>query len=332
MRIIDITTASNILLKSGIIAFPTETVYGLGAMANNQIAISKVFKAKNRPKDNPLICHFNSVEQIKSFGIALNRVEQILFDQLSPGPLCLLLDLPNNSPLSVATGNRSKIACRIPNHTAALDLITKVKYPIAAPSANTSTRPSCTTANMVLADLGNKIDGVIDGEIPKIGIESTIIEVGNVSIKILRPGSIGKSEILNILSKYSIQIKIQGENTTPNKQTVVPGSKYPHYSPKTTIIQTTSIKKIIMSPGIAVIASKEKLSEYEAQLKPNKDIYFYSLGSKKELTKVSQFLYKNLSELDSIGFHKAYLLIENWGETSLGLAIANRLSKVGKNN
>lgn len=216
-RIVDLETAATLLLNGEIVAFPTETVYGLGALANNSKAINQVFEIKNRPKDNPLICHFYDIDQIKKFA-KINKLSQILLHNFSPGPISLLLPLIDQKLLPATCGN-PKIVCRIPKHALTLRLLQKIKIPLVGPSANTSGFFSPTTAVMVLSDLGNKISGVLDGGNCQIGLESTILEVIGHKIKILRNGVIGKIEIEKYLqkigAKYEFEIQNENQNNSP---------------------------------------------------------------------------------------------------------------------
>lgn len=198
-KILDLKTAAKMLENGEIVAFPTEMVYGLGALASNSKAINQVFEIKNRPKDNPLICHFYSIDQIKKFA-KVNQLSQILLQHFSPGPISLLLPLVDQTLLPATCGN-PKIVCRIPNHLLTLELLTKIKIPLVGPSSNTSGFFSPTNAQMVLADIGSKISGVLDGGNCQIGLESTILEVTGHKIEILRNGIIGKIEIEKYLQK-----------------------------------------------------------------------------------------------------------------------------------
>ena len=218
-RIVDLETAATLLLNGEIVSFPTETVYGLGALANNSKAINQVFEIKNRPKDNPLICHFYDIDQIKKFA-KINKLSQILLHNFSPGPISLLLPLIDQKLLPATCGN-PKIVCRIPKHTFTLKLLQKIKIPLVGPSANTSGFFSPTTAVMVLSDLGNKISGVLDGGNCQIGLESTILEVIGHKIKILRNGVIGKIEIEKYLQKIGAKYEFETQNENQNNSPII---------------------------------------------------------------------------------------------------------------
>lgn len=155
--------ALKILRSGGIVAVPTETVYGLACVAENKDAVAEIYAIKQRPADNPLICHFYSLEQLKQYVQPINDIEEVLIQHFCPGPLSFVLTLRKNSPLSFATGGRESVVARIPAHPLFLSLLTKMNKPLAAPSANTSGKYSATNAQMVLHDLGDKIQGVLDG-------------------------------------------------------------------------------------------------------------------------------------------------------------------------
>jgi L-threonylcarbamoyladenylate synthase len=330
MPIVNLETAVKIMRDSGVVAFPTETVYGLGALANNQKAIQKVFKVKNRPTDNPLICHFSSIDQILAHGIQFSDVELAIFKHFAPGPCSMLLDLPIGSPLKAATAGQTKIICRIPDHPLALELIYKLSTPIVGPSANTSGRPSCTSAQMVLDDLGDKIDGVLDGLAATIGLESSILKVVGNHVQILRPGKIGEREILAASEKYHLGLDINKSTTIKHVTITTPGAKYSHYSPKTPIIQISTISQISLKSDYTIIGSHESLINFNLSHDLEHNIKILDLGSKNSLESISHDLYYNLTMLDNLDTKLAYLIIENWGQSSIGLALANRLSKVGQ--
>jgi L-threonylcarbamoyladenylate synthase len=329
MPVVDLQTAVNILKNSGIVAFPTETVYGLGAVATNEIAIKKVFEVKNRPADNPLICHFYSVDQIREYDIEIPQIAQILFKEFSPGPVSILLNLPKNSPLKVATAGQTKIICRIPNHPLALELIKKLNMPIVGPSANISGRPSGTNTQMVIDQFGDKIDGVIDGGDCGIGLESSILDITDQDdIKILRPGAIGYSEIEPILEKYNLDINIINSETTKN---IIPGAKYPHYSPITPIFKISYLEEIVATKNFAILGCTETLKKFNLRDDLNKNIIVVDLGSKTSVKDISRDLYRNLQSVDELKVKLAYLFNEDFKDGSISQALSNRLNKVGQN-
>ncbi len=209
--------------KGGIVAFPTETVYGLGADALNATAVKKIYAAKGRPSDNPLICHISDRSQVEKFAYITPMAEKLI-DVFMPGPLTVVLK-KKNVP-DVVTGGLDTVGIRMPDHKCALALIDACKVPLCAPSANTSTKPSPTTARHVFDDLNGKIAYILDGGACGVGIESTIVDCVNGAI--LRHGGIPREEVERVVGKLG----------SPPKSDVplCPGMKYKHYSPNATVI------------------------------------------------------------------------------------------------
>lgn len=314
---ISIEEASKILYKGGVIAIPTETVYGLAADATNKKSIERIYEIKNRPADNPLICHFHSFDQAKPFLSIYPKYVESLVSQLTPGPVSFLLPLKTRSSLQAATRGSSHVIIRIPMHEMLLKLLKKITFPLAAPSANTSGRFSATTAEMVEADLGNKIDGVLDGGPSSIGLESTILDCRKSDeIKILRPGAIGKEDIEWCLRNENIKVidSLSIEQTTP-------GSKYKHYSPATQVFQIQSIKDIPLIKNVAVLGFSEDLKT----ISQDENIKFISLGSQNNLPEVAALLYRKMFELDALKVTNAYLIRKDFENSTIGKAISNRL-------
>jgi len=228
------------IVNSQPFVIPTETVYGLAAPADDPQAINMLYLIKNRPKDNPMICHFDSIQQIEDY-IDLDSTPSYWRDlakQLSPGPITYFLPIKPNSAISPALANMTKAGCRIPNHPLALEIIKSVGKPLAAPSANTSGRYSATNFDMVQADLEDSVDCFIDGGDSVIGIESTTIDcIHEHEIVIYRPGYIGKETIelaLQAIGRSDVAVRFY-EGLPPDD--VTPGMKYKHYQPVTDLIQ-----------------------------------------------------------------------------------------------
>ncbi len=219
----DIKEATHIIKKGGIVAFPTETVYGLGADAWNASAIAKVFKAKGRPSDNPLIVHVSSEEDIHDFAIDIPEKAHLLIEKFWPGPLTIVLK-KRNEVLDAVTAGLDTVALRMPDNEIALALIKKTG-PVVAPSANHSGKPSPTKAKHVLADFGDEIP-IMDGKATAIGLESTVIDLTDVFPAILRPGSISRKEIEDVLGVF-----VEESFFHHLKNPKSPGQKYSHYKP-----------------------------------------------------------------------------------------------------
>lgn len=315
------------LLKDGkVVAVPTETVYGLAADALNPSAIAKIFEIKNRPADNPLICHFNSVAQVQKFVTEIPVTTSTLMHHFSPGPISFMLDLPDDSLLKFATCGSAQVIARMPDHPVLLDIIKTLDRPVAAPSANTSGRLSPTSAEMVEEDLGEKIAGVVEGGISTIGIESTIVDARNErEIFILRPGAVGETEIQKIFPHAKIiSGRISGEQPTP-------GAKYRHYAPRTPVFIAESFEKLDADENIAVLMTEEQLHSLPDELKKkisSPKICLIILGSTNNLNELAKNFYRNLATLDHIDISKAFILKNDWDASSLGKALKDRVEKI----
>ncbi len=223
-----------ILKNGGIVAFPTETVYGLGSCFSNESAVKKVFLAKRRPTDNPLIVHISSLEQVPFLVQEISRDAQILMENFFPGPLTLLLPKSTIVP-EIVTAGQPTVAIRMPRHITALQIIEKTGIPLIAPSANISGRPSPTMAQHVHDDLAGKIDAIIDGGKCQVGIESTVLGWRNSVPTIFRPGIISREEIEDVL-----HTSVHNVHTDGNAMPLSPGMKYRHYAPSIPIIVSVS--------------------------------------------------------------------------------------------
>jgi L-threonylcarbamoyladenylate synthase len=315
------------LLKEGkVVAVPTETVYGLAADALNPEAIAKIFEIKNRPSDNPLICHFYGIEQIRKYVVTIPDATEKLIQHFSPGPISFMLDIPKDSLLKFATCGSNQMIARIPDHKIFLSIIQKLSTPVAAPSANTSGRVSPTSAIMVLNDLGEKVDGIVDGGTCNVGVESTIVDARNESeIKILRPGAIGEDEIKSILPSTKI---ISGNET---QRETTPGTKYKHYAPHTPVMLISDIELLNeKSNAVLLLTAEQKskipdlvLKKFEAR-----KIQLVELGSINNLNELAKNFYSNLAGIDLLEKECAYMLNINWGSSSLGKALENRIAKI----
>ena len=228
-----ISKAARILKQGGTVAFPTETVYGLGADALNPAAVRKIFKAKGRPSDNPLIVHIAQMDSLKDIATDIPPIAFELMDAFWPGPLTLVLKRKNAVP-DITTGGLDTVAVRMPDNPVALALINEAGTPLAAPSANTSGKPSPTTAGHVLSDLSGRIDAVIDGGTVKVGVESTVLDVTSDVPVILRPGGVSLEDI----SKHVGEVVVGYTDKDSEEGEIVrsPGMKYTHYSPSAKVV------------------------------------------------------------------------------------------------
>jgi L-threonylcarbamoyladenylate synthase len=305
-----------LLLKQGqVVAFPTETVYGLGALALNKEAVNGIFKAKNRPPDNPLIVHISHIGQINDIAFA-GEIVFLLAKHFWPGPLTLVLPKKENVPANVTAGLNT-VALRMPANNLALKLINEVGSPLAAPSANASGRPSPTYAHHVFADLNGKIPLILDGGAVNIGLESTVLNLSSPMPQILRPGRITPEDLYPLLGEVKTVI---GDACRPPS----PGMKYTHYSPEA---------KVILSPAENLNFCLEKYGKHStlticweesAALLP-KDAARLIIGKKGDCEAYARNLFAFLRRGDELGAE--YIIAEESDEKGLGAAIMNRLRK-----
>ena len=321
-----IKECASILRKGGIVAFPTETVYGLGADGLNPNAIKKIFKAKNRPSDNPLIFHISNKDDIKKFTKNIPPNAEKLIENFWPGPLTLILKKSSIIP-KIATGGLNTIAIRMPSHKIALSLINSLGSPIVAPSANLFGKPSPTLAKHVLNDLNGKINAIIDGGNSVIGIESTIIDLTTNTPTILRPGKISYLELKKILKKVKYHPSLLGKKSKITK-VKSPGMKYKHYSPNAKIILIKGdlknsqkitrelIKKFQLEKKLVGIINNKNI-------KNSNFIKSKFIGTTKNL--IASNLYKSFREFDEQKVD--VIIIREVDDSNLGFAIMNRLKK-----
>lgn len=318
--------AATILKQGGLVAFPTETVYGLGANALNGDIVSKIFIAKGRPGDNPLIVHIHSMEQLKLLVENIPEEGKLLAKFFWPGPLTMIFKAKESIPAKVR-GGLDTVGIRMPSDPVALGFLRLADIPVAAPSANISGRPSPTQGQHVIEDLGGKIDGIIISSNSKIGIESTVIDLTVKPALILRPGSISLEEI----EKY-IPVKYETSSLTEKPRS--PGTKYRHYAPKgdLCIIKGNKTEKIQkfqkvitenMGEKIGILVSEELRFSLE-KLNEEKNVVRI-LGSVKNPRNITANLYKNLREFDSEDVKKIYM--EDIPEDISGKAYQNRIVK-----
>ena len=310
-------------IKSGdIVAFPTETVYGLGANALEDHAVAKIFEAKGRPSDNPLIVHIAKREQVEQLVTMIPPMAHQLMDAFWPGPLTLVLPSKGKVSTLVSAG-LSTIAIRMPDHPVALALIENAEVPIAAPSANRSGKPSPTQAIHVVHDLVGKIHGVLDGGPTGVGLESTVVDCTTDSPIILRPGGITKQQIENVVGKVIFDPALKDEREAPRS----PGVKYTHYAPNAPLILVEEFERInqliqeekFEGRRVGVLTTAENIKSYE-----HADIVL-SCGERNNLKTVAQNLYDVLRKFDE---HKVDIIYsETFPSEGVGQAIMNRLKK-----
>ncbi|RLQ86792.1 L-threonylcarbamoyladenylate synthase [Planomicrobium sp. Y74] len=262
------TQAVDIIRGGGIVAFPTETVYGLGADATNAEAVEKIFEAKGRPADNPLIVHVDSKEA------AINYVDDVsdkalkLMDAFWPGALTLIMKSKPRIFAQNVTADLETVGIRVPNHPVALNLLKRVQLPIAAPSANTSGKPSPTLAEHVYHDMEQKIPLILDGGPTKIGIESTVLDMTSEPPVILRPGNVTKEQIENVIGTIRFSAELHGN--APKS----PGMKYTHYAPEAPVYLIEDDSKLIRKAIEHVQGKGKKVAVLSSTEYPEADFHF----------------------------------------------------------
>lgn len=316
------------LLKAGaLVAFPTETVYGLGANALDEKAAAKIYAAKGRPSDNPLIVHIADMESLDLITKEIPKAAVKLAEKFWPGPLTMVFQKSDAVPYGT-TGGLDTVAVRMPSHPIALEMIRCGGGYIAAPSANTSGRPSPTLAEHVAEDMDGIIPMILDGGAVGIGIESTIVDLTEEIPTILRPGFITKEMLEEVVGEVQIDKGLSADSKTPPK---APGMKYRHYAPKADLIiiegnAEAVVEKINVlteeneSKGICtgVIGTEESVQNYRKGL-------VKSIGTRADELTISSHLYGILREFDESDVKIIYS--ESFAEGAMGSAIMNRLLK-----
>lgn len=315
--------AKTILLSWNILAFPTETVYWLWANALDEGAISKIFKLKNRPQDNPIISHVARKEQISEYAFITNDIEQTIIDKLMPWPITILLPPKDMIPSSITAGH-PLMSIRIPSHPVALKLLSICNFPIAAPSANISTKPSPTSAQMVYDNFWENIPMIIDWWDCLVGIESTVVRVEGNKIIITRPGFITKED-LETLFDYKIEVIYWQKPSA-----VTPWNKYKHYSPDANVSIFTSIDDLLInlesnqSNKIWVIATKEFLEKNNNQIIQSK-VSVFELWTESDLLTCAHNLFSIYHRCDKDEIK--YIFIQSLPEYGIWYALMNRIKK-----
>lgn len=318
--------ASKFIKNGGLVAFPTETVYGLGGDGLNSQVASKIYQAKGRPSDNPLILHINEQKMLERLVSNVTPMAKKIMTAFCPGPITIILPKSDIVPNTV-TGGLDTIAVRMPDNDIARELIRLADTPIATPSANISGRPSPTTAEAVYRDLQGRIDMILDGGACEFGVESTIVDCTGKIPVILRPGAITKEMLEEIFPVVEIDKAIVGENVVPK----APGMKYKHYAPKVDMLlvegtreqMVTAINKLIKDYELKNQRVGLLVSD-EVAMKLNHDCTF-KYGSQNDLAKIASEIYEGLRYFDDKFID--IIIAEGTTDKGLGLAIMNRLHK-----
>lgn len=321
--------AGNLIAEGELVAFPTETVYGLGGDALHPEAAKKIYAAKGRPSDNPLIVHIAEISDLERVAREVPVQARLLAEAFWPGPLTMVVWKKEEVPYAT-TGGLETVAVRMPNHPVALELIRKSGKLIAAPSANTSGRPSPTEASHVAEDLSGRVAMILDGGPVGIGIESTIIDLTEKTPMVLRPGYITPEMLSEVLGEEVVIDPgiIAADDTTKPK---APGMKYKHYAPKADMLIVEGAENAVIAEinrrtyqakeagrKVAVVATEETKDRYEADV-------VLCMGKRDDEDSIARHMYKILRECDELEVQEIYS--ESFQTPRIGQAIMNRLLK-----
>ena len=316
-------TAANLIRKGELVAIPTETVYGLGANGLDEAAVAKIFEAKGRPQDNPLILHICGAEQMELFCHHIPQKAYDLAEAFWPGPLTMVLPARDVVPRRT-TGGLNTVAVRCPDNAVTREIIRLSGVPIAAPSANISGKPSTTTAEHVLHDHDGKIAAVVDGGPCRVGVESTIVDLTEERPRLLRPGGITPEQLISVLGDLVVDKAVTAQ---VDKDAVVkaPGMKYRHYAPSEPVVIVSGSREKAAAyihrhfePGDRVLCFEEELPLY-ADCDP------LSYGQEADVNTLSAGLFAALRELDDPSIHQVYARCPVGG--GVAYAVQNRLKK-----
>jgi len=325
-----IKIAAELIKNGGLVAFPTETVYGLGANALNVEAVLELFKAKNRPLDNPPIVHVSDFKDLHALVEEVSCAAQMLTEAFWPGPLTLIFKRSKDVP-EVTVACLDTIAIRMPRHNVALALIRESGCPISAPSANLAGKPSPTSAEHVLDDLIGRIDAVLDAGPTHIGVESTVLDLTVDPPQILRPGGTTYEDLRKILPKVELNPVVTADKALAFEKARSPGVKHKHYAPDAEMVVVEGDAEHVMSKmkelielysgegkKVGVLGTDETVRSLEADV-------IKSMGSRTDLARVARNLFKQLREFNVE--HVDVIVAESVLTEGLGLAVMNRLRK-----
>lgn len=323
--------AAEIIRLGGLVLFPTETVYGLGANGLDENAVKNIFKAKGRSSDNPLILHISDFNMLNDIVENISDVEYKLMKEFWPGPFTIIL---NRKPVvpNIVTANLDTVGIRMPSNEIANKLISYSGLPIAAPSANISGKPSGTNISDIFDELSDKVDCIIDGGNTLVGLESTVVRVIDGIPTILRPGKITSEDIKRVVGNVKIDKHIFSK-LEDGEKVLSPGMKYKHYAPDSKCVLVYSdnndllvkkINEISMSYQTPLILStSENVKNYENKL-------VIDIGSKYNLDEIAKNIFTDLRKVDK--FNPDIVIIEGVKQEGLGLAIMNRLVRACSHN
>lgn len=330
-----IRRAAEIIRRGGLVAFPTETVYGLGADALNPEAVGKIYAAKERPLDNPIIVHIAKKEDLHAIAETVPSYALKLMDRFWPGPLTLVLKASKRVP-RITTAGADTVAVRMPSHKVALELIEASGTPIAAPSANLAGRPSPTTAGHVEQDLAGRIDMILDAGPTQVGIESTVLDLSVNPPLVLRPGGVTYEDLRKVLGGVELHPAVSAEKSIGIGEVRSPGMKHKHYAPNVEVIlvegtpsgiaakvQEVADCNVQMGKKVGILATDENVSGYRADV-------VKSFGSREDASSAANRLFNLLREFENEEVD--VIIAEGLPPEGLGLAVMNRLRRASGYN
>lgn len=327
----EIEAAAKLLKQGELISFPTETVYGLGANAMDEAAVKKVYSAKGRPSDNPLIVHVASVDEVEKYVEEVSEQAKELMAKFWPGPLTLIFKTKPGVFSKTVTGGLTSVAIRMPDNEATLALINLAGVPLVGPSANTSGKPSPTTADHVYHDLNGKIAGILDGGETGLGLESTVLDITDPKKPtILRPGALTKEDLESILENVYLDQHFVTKDESPK----APGMKYTHYAPNEPVVIVNGAdeqwQKAIAyyqnkDEKVGLLANEERINQYKGTVTA-----VYSLGEKDSTIAAAKSLYAGLRFFEKTPV--TVILAEAYDKNGIGGAYMNRLEKAAANH
>ena len=317
----DLQAAAELIKNGETVTFPTETVYGLGANALDEAAVAKIFEAKGRPSDNPLIVHVSELSEVEGFAEEIPQGARLLAEKFWPGPLTMILKKKEIIPDCVSAGLNT-VGIRIPENETARAFIRACGVPLAAPSANISGKPSPTTFEHVFEDLNGRVAGIIRGGDARVGVESTVIDMTSETPTVLRPGGVSVEQLREVLGDVRISSEVKKDDIPK-----APGMKYKHYSPKALVYilggDDGAVREVLSKRAVfgkvAVIAFDEMKDILPAC------VHFISLGSKSSPESAAKRLFDCLRECDKVGAREVYA--PEIPDEGLWRAVKNRLYK-----
>ncbi|MCX7842452.1 MAG: L-threonylcarbamoyladenylate synthase [Clostridia bacterium] len=327
--------AAEAIINGGLVAFPTETVYGLGANALDEKAVRGIFSAKGRPSDNPLIVHISEKSGLHELVREIPSDVYALMEHFWPGPLTIVLKKSEKVP-SVVSAGLDTVAVRMPSHPVALELIKLAQVPVAAPSANSSGKPSPTCAEHVIEDLYGKVDMIIDAGEARVGLESTVLDMSAYPPVILRPGGVTPSQLKSVLGEVVIDPAVMAENDKTHFAPRAPGMKYAHYSPKADVIIVEGKIKNVAAKILELARESKAAGGKPGIMATEQTMHLYgreaeviSMGDRDKPETIAASIFSILRRFDELGIQ--VIFAEGVENTGIGLAIMNRMRKAAAN-